>query len=276
MVHFLEGQNQDMNTGKNNNNIISWGKRFLKYTLYLHLIFFFIMTGPFLFLKYKNPPFTSLMQYRKHFFSYSNKPVKYLPLDEIPVDFKKMIVATEDYRFFNHRGISLEAITRAYVINSRVGYRMYGGSTITQQLARSLFLVPQKILLRKYIEILISLEMELFLSKERILELYLNYCELGRGIYGIGMAAEEYFGKEVGNLAIDEIARIITIFASPVKYTPFSFMERDFLSYRYYFIKFRYYTYKKFQNREKDKLKVVTTRLYIKNKGQSGMSGFFE
>jgi monofunctional glycosyltransferase len=250
MVHFLKGQNSGMKAEREKSMIVSWVKRSLKYLLYLHIFFFIFMMGFLLFIKYKNPPLTSLMYYRKHFFSYTIKPVKYVPLKEIPEDLKKMVIATEDYRFFEHRGISLEAIARAYVINSRVGYRMYGGSTITQQLARSLFLVPQKIILRKYIEVLISLEMELFLPKERILELYLNYCELGKGIFGMGMAAEYYFGKEMSHLTIDEAARLVTIFASPVKYTPFTFLSRDFLSYRYYFIKFRYYTYRKFHNRK--------------------------
>ena len=125
---------------------------------------------------------------------------------------------------------------------------MYGGSTITQQLSRTLFLMPKKVMIRKYTELLISMEMEMILSKERILELYLNYCEWGKGIFGVAQASEHYYGKNPDKLSIDQTARLITILASPISYGPYTFHRKDFLANRYYIIKFRYYTYLKFHN----------------------------
>jgi len=190
------------------------------------------------------------MLYREYLCDYDVKPVSFVPLKEIPDDVKKMVIAIEDYKFYSHYGIDIEAIKRAYVINRKVGYRMYGGSTITQQLARSIFLLPKKLLVRKYLEVLISIEMDLLLSKDRILELYLNHCEWGRGIFGIKRAANHYFGKGINDLTIDETTRLITILANPIDYGPYTFKQRKFLFNRFYIIKFRYYTYLKFQNRK--------------------------
>ncbi len=230
-------------------------KRAAKYitgaVIILHLFLALIIFVSALWLRNNDPAYTSLMLYRMYFYNYKVEPVKYIPLKEIPEYLAKMVIATEDYRFYSHPGIDIEAVMRAYVINRKVGYRMYGGSTITQQLARTFFLIPKKLLLRKYIEALIAVEMELFLSKDRILELYLNYCELGKGIFGIGSAAEYYYQKEVPHLSLDETTRLITILASPISYGPYSFEKRKFLSYRYYFIKFRYYSYRKFNEFKK-------------------------
>ncbi len=214
-----------------------------------------------IYLKKNNPKTISLMLYRQHYTGHTVKPVKFLPLSLIPNDIKKMAIATEDYRFYSHHGIDLEAIKRAYFINKKVGYRMYGGSTITQQLSRTMFLMPKKLLIRKYIEVLISLEMDLILKKDRILELYLNYCEWGKGIFGIAQASDNYFNKAVYRLTVDETARLITILANPVDYGPYSFEKRKFLANRYYIIKFRYYTYTKFQNIRRPHQELLTSSI---------------
>ena len=134
---------------------------------------------------------------------------------------------------------------------------MYGGSTITQQLARTFFLIPKKLLICKYAEVLISFEMELFLSKHRILELYLNYCEWGKGIFGIEQASKYYYNKNVNKLSIDEASRLIAILASPIKNSVDILNTNSILTkrynlikLRYYTIKFRYYTYMKFHGQK--------------------------
>ena len=103
------------------------------------------------------------------------------------------MIRLEDYRFYSHHGVDLGAIRDAWMINSSIGRTAVGGSTIPMQLARNLFLTPRKTYLRKYVEALIALEMSLVLPKDRILELYLNVIEWGKGIFGIGAASAYYF-----------------------------------------------------------------------------------
>jgi len=198
-----------------------------------HAIFFAIVFFASVFLNFFNPPFTNLMIYRLVKNRYPLKKSKFIELKKIPESAKRMLLKIEDYKFYKHYGIDPEAILESYETNRRLGYIYRGGSTITQQLARTLFLTPKKSYVRKYFEILIAMEMELFLSKDRILELYFNYVEWGKGIYGIETASTVYYKKSVTRLNYDEIARLVTILASPIKYTPYTFENRAALKYRY-------------------------------------------
>jgi len=229
-------------------HIWKWAKRLFVAIAAVHLIFIIIMGATLFLLRSWNPPVTSLMLYREHVYGYRSAPVTFAPFSTIPDDIIKMVIATEDYQFYSHFGIDIEAIKRAYFINRKVGYRMFGGSTITQQISRTLFLLPKKILLRKYAEMIIAIEMDLILPKERILELYLNYCEWGHGVYGIAAAARHHYNRDFRELTVDQTARLITILANPIDYSPATFGSRKFLAYRYNIIKFRYYTYLKFHN----------------------------
>lgn len=217
--------------------------------IFLHLLFLGGMAPVLFHIRDNNPEYGSLMLYRERYFNTVNKPLVYTPLKELPPGLVKMVISTEDYHFYEHAGVDVEAMRRALIINWKVGYRMYGGSTITQQLARTLFLTPGKFLLRKYLELLISLEMEVILGKDRILELYLNYAEWGKGVYGIGAAAQHYYQRDVNQLNVDQIARLIALLANPVTYNPETLFTHKLLSNRYYMIKFRYYTYLKFNQR---------------------------
>jgi membrane peptidoglycan carboxypeptidase len=183
-----------------------------------------------------NPPLTTLMLYRRLANGYPSHPMRYVPLDRVPRYAQRMFIQVEDYTFYRNPGIDLKAILDAYRINRRLGQIYYGGSTITQQLARTLFLTPRRTYLRKYAEALIALEMDLLLGKRRILELYVNYIELGRGIYGVGAAAEYHFGKPAAGLDLDEYRRLVTIVASPLRYTMASFSSRRALSERYNYL----------------------------------------
>ncbi len=218
----------------------------IKVTFLLHLVFFVVMGFIMLYLNFYDPPTGSLMLYREYVCDHDVKPVDFVPLKEIPDDFVKMVISTEDYKFYEHPGIDIEAIKRAYIINLKVGYRMFGGSTITQQISRTLFLLPKKLLVRKYMEVLIALQMDAMLSKERILELYLNYAEWGKGVFGLSRAAEHYYGKTVDTMNVDQSTRLIAILANPIDYSPYDFMGAKLLANRYFMIKFRYYTYMKF------------------------------
>jgi len=233
--------------------ILHLSKRLLINTIkVLTLFHIFLFIAVFIYLMYiskYNPETSSLMLYRKFFFKHKIKPVNFIPIKDIPIDVQKMVVAVEDYRFYTHPGIDIQAIKFAYAVNKKVGYKLYGGSTITQQLTRTLMLFPDKYFIRKYFEILIALEMDLFLPKERILELYLNHCEWGKGIFGIGQASPYYFKKPINKLSIDQTTRLITILANPIGYNPYNFIKNKFFANRYFSIKFRYYTFLKFHNK---------------------------
>jgi monofunctional biosynthetic peptidoglycan transglycosylase len=224
-------------------------KRFFKYLLkflaVLHIILF--LTGLILCFRIwkKNPGNSALMLYRKHYQDVT--PVKIIPvaLDEIPETVRNMLIWVEDPGFYSHHGIHLGAMLNALKLNIQHGYIKWGGSTITQQITRTLFLVPDKRYLRKYIEIIFALAMEAALSKERILELYFNFVEFGPGVYGIGRASIHHYGKEFEKLSLDEIMRLITILPNPVKYNTFDFSGNRHLTKRYYMLlnKFKDFEY---------------------------------
>lgn len=205
----------------------------IKFVVIAHILFFFLIFISCLFLKFFNPPATSLMSYRAAVEKQKNQPVVFIPLKNIPIVTQKKVVLIEDYRFYEHKGIDIEAIKYAYNLNKRLGYKYAGGSTISQQLARNLFLTPEKSYFRKYLEVFIALEMELVLGKKRILELYINYIEFGKGIYGIGRASLFYYGKSFYKLTSNEINRLLAIIPSPRRYNPWNFANSYHLLQRY-------------------------------------------
>ena len=145
--------------------------------------------------------------------------------DRIPKSLIDAIVATEDPSFFRHGGVDLRGILRAVwadVFKVLGGKRPEGGSTITQQLARSLFLHREVSLRRKLKELYLSREIEKLYSKEKILELYCNHFFLGHGIYGVQAAANYFFGKDVADLDLEEAAVIAGIFRGPAVYSPYT------------------------------------------------------
>src|SRR2546426_908240 len=131
-----------------------------------------------------------------------------VPLEKIPRQLVNALVAIEDSRFFEHRGLDFVGIARAAITNLASGKIRQGASTITQQLARSLFLSPKRDFERKAKEALLALKMEQILGKEQILELYLNQIYFGHGAYGVQSAAHTYFGKDVGEITLAEAASL--------------------------------------------------------------------
>lgn len=126
----------------------------------------------------------------------------------------------EDDRFFDHPGVDWHGTIRAAIAELRKGDRRQGGSTITQQVARAYFLTPEKTYVRKLREILLALKIEKELSKTQILELYLNTIFLGQRAYGIGAAAQVYYGKSLGDLTLDQVATLAGIPPAPTRYNP--------------------------------------------------------
>ena len=187
-----------------------------------------------------NPPGTALMVYRGVTVHQKVRPLRFVPLRQIPRVARSMVVRLEDYRFYTHHGVDLGAIRDAWMINSSIGRTAVGGSTIPMQLARNLFLTPRKTYFRKYLEAIIAVEMVTILPKDRILELYLNYIEWGKGIFGIGAASAYYFKTGVGGLGLDELRRLATIITNPLRYDVQTFHKSAQMSQRYSYLLSRF------------------------------------
>lgn len=143
-----------------------------------------------------------------------------IPYDKIPKHVVNSFLAAEDDQFFEHKGINPQAIFRAALANLRAGRSVQGGSTITQQVAKTLLLTDEKTLTRKVRDILLAIEMEKNLSKEDILFLYLNQIYFGQGAYGIEQAAQTYFHKPASKLTLSETAILAGLPKAPSAYSP--------------------------------------------------------
>jgi len=150
---------------------------------------------------------------------YKNKNYVFLP--NIPKDLLKAIVAVEDAKFYTHDGYDIKGITRATATNIEAGEIEEGGSTITQQLAKNLFLSGEQSFARKAEELLLAREIEKNFDKDKILEFYLNTIYFGSGYYGIYAAAEGYFGKEAKDLTLAESAMLAGLPNAPSLYSPY-------------------------------------------------------
>lgn len=137
------------------------------------------------------------------------------PYEAISVHLKRAVVAAEDDRFLEHRGFDWSGIQSALERNRQRGVAVAGGSTISQQLAKNLFLSPERSYLRKIQEAAITVMIELTWSKRRILEVYLNSVEWGRGVFGCGAAARHYFGVSVDRLGPAEATRLAVMLPAP-------------------------------------------------------------
>jgi 1A family penicillin-binding protein len=145
----------------------------------------------------------------------------FVPLTHVPKTLQDAVIATEDRRFYYHWGVDPIGIGRALVQNYRQGRIAEGGSTITQQLTKVLFLTPDKSLERKFKEAVLALEIERRYTKDRILEMYLNQVYFGQGAYGVEAAARTYFGKSVSALTVREAALLAGLPRAPATYAPF-------------------------------------------------------
>ena len=149
-----------------------------------------------------------------------------LTLDQIPPVMIHAFVATEDSRFYEHHGVDPIGIFRAASVALFSGHASQGASTITQQLARNFFLSPEKTLMRKIKEVFLAIRIEQLLTKDEILNLYLNKIYLGYRAYGVGAAAQVYFGKNVNELTLNEIAMIAGLPKAPSTFNPIYSLER--------------------------------------------------
>ena len=172
--------------------------------------------------KFINPPITFLMVQKGLERKFNGKPWKldktWKNFDELSYHLKKAALAGEDSRFINHYGFDLVAIEKAYEKNLK-GKKIRGGSTITQQTAKNVFLWPGRSYIRKAFEAYFTILIELFWSKQRILEVYLNSIEMGDGIYGAEEASIAYFNKSADSLTKGQAALIIAVLPNPIRWS---------------------------------------------------------
>jgi len=172
----------------------------------------------------KNPKETALMQQRTEEASEQGKKLtidyRWVSLTSVPKHVRKAVLIAEDARFYNHAGIDWHEVGESFETNWEEGRIVRGGSTITQQLAKNLYLSTSRDPIRKFKELLIAGTLEATLSKKRILELYLNIIEWGRGIFGIEAAAQRYFHKSASQLTKVEGARLAAVIPSPLRRRP--------------------------------------------------------
>lgn len=150
----------------------------------------------------------------------------YVPLKKIPEHLIRAVIAVEDSRFWLHKGVDYVAILRALFKDIRAGGIKEGGSTITQQLAKIVFLSPERTVTRKLKEALLAFRLEKNLTKEEILELYLNRIYFGRGAYGVEMAARRYFGKSISDVTLAEAALLCGLIKAPNRYSPYNNLDK--------------------------------------------------
>ena len=175
-------------------------------------------------LKKENPKKTAFMEYRERASREKGKTFRiyqqWVPFSKISPYLVKAVLIAEDDKFWKHEGFDYEAIQKAIEKDLQAKKYRFGGSTITQQLARNLYLSPEKSLTRKISEAIITWRIEKILSKKRILELYLNVAEWGEGIFGVEAASRHYYGKPSSELAPEEAARLASVLPNPRKYSP--------------------------------------------------------
>jgi penicillin-binding protein 1A len=224
--------------GKRNSNK---GGRIKKLILGLFLLFIISTATGAVFLYYITkglPSIASLKDYRPSIitrvYADNNELIdefyledrKVIQITRVPKYVTQAFVAAEDARFFHHSGVDLQGIARAFLKNLKAGTIVQGGSTITQQVAKSLFLTPEKSYIRKLKEAILAYKIDKYLKKYEILNLYLNHIYLGHGTYGLEAASQRYFGKSAQDLTLTETALLAGLPKAPSRYSPYFHPQR--------------------------------------------------
>lgn len=175
-------------------------------------------------LRRSNPRTTAYIELRERQAARAGKKFKktmvWVPLSQISENLRNAVLTAEDDMFYRHKGVDWEAARVALQKDWEAKAFKYGASTITQQVARNLYLSPSKNPLRKIKELLITYRLEKTLGKRRILEIYLNIAEWGKGVYGAEAAARAYFGKSASELTIDEAVALAVVLPNPRRWKP--------------------------------------------------------
>jgi len=168
-----------------------------------------------------NPQTTAMMQYKEKHTEYETpRKWKWIKISDVSPHLVHAVIIIEDHMFYEHKGFNWEMLYRALKINLKRRKIVRGGSTITQQLAKNIFLDPSTSYLRKIREAFITYQLEKTLSKKRVLELYLNVIEWGPNIFGIEAASEHYFNHSANKLNVSESIRLASILNNPNQFSP--------------------------------------------------------
>ncbi len=193
-------------------------KRIMRIVLYTFLGLFVFSILLTIVYKWINPPITYLMVLRKVESGYPiNK--EWVSIEKLPKHTYNMAIAAEDANFIKHNGFDFKAIERAIEHNEK-SKKKRGASTISQQVAKNVFLWPGRSWIRKGLEVYFTFLIETLWSKERIMEVYINIAEMGKGIYGIQAASKFYFKKDASKLSAEQAALIFACLPSPLKSNP--------------------------------------------------------
>ncbi len=172
--------------------------------------------------RFENPRSTAFMERELERLREKNPKAElrhqWVPYDRISVHLKRAVVTSEDARFVEHEGVDWDAVQKAYEDNLKRGRPARGGSTISQQLAKNLFLSSQRSYVRKVQELVITFMIESLWDKRRILEVYLNVVEWGEGVFGAEAAARLYFGVSAAQIGPEQAARMAAFLPSPKRY----------------------------------------------------------
>lgn len=203
----------------------TWVKRGFRFFLFLCAVFFVSTLGYVIYLRWFPPLTTPLMVMRSTEARPDDKQddnfkirAEWLSYSSISSNAKMAVIASEDQRFANHNGFDFGAIQKAYSHNQK-SKKIKGASTISQQVAKNVFLWPARSWVRKGLEVYFTVLIETFWPKERILEMYLNIAELGDGIFGVEAASQAYYHKSAANLSPAEGALLAAILPNPRKYS---------------------------------------------------------
>lgn len=192
-----------------------------KFALKLFLWFNIVSVFLVLVFKFVPVPFTPLMAVRALEHKQAGKEMvcshEWVPIEEISINLQKAVIASEDGQFLNHNGFDFTAMKKAFS-NNQKGKKLKGGSTISQQTAKNVFLWQGRSYIRKGLEAYYTLLIEVIWGKERIMEVYLNSIEMGDGVYGAQAASKHWFHKSAANLTKQDAASIAAILPSPRRY----------------------------------------------------------
>ena len=217
--------------------------KYVKYLSYIGLLSILLTTGTILYFITKLPDDSSLQNYKPNVMTrihasngdlvkeFSREYRIFVPIDDIPKNIKNAFISAEDKNFYKHFGVDLLGITRAFlknILNVFSNKRPEGASTITQQVAKNFLLSDELSFTRKIKEGLLAIKIERTLSKDRILELYLNQIYLGSGTYGVAAASNRYFKKSLSELNIPEVAFLAALPKAPSRYNPNKNYELSF------------------------------------------------
>ncbi len=170
--------------------------------------------------KKKNPSVTAYMEYKYRGKKRKPPRISWVPLKQIPQLFQRTVVVAEDASFWGHHGIDWFEVKASLEKNVEKGKFLRGGSTLTQQVVKNLYLTPEKSVSRKIKEWILAIKLDRTLSKRRILEIYFNIVEWGPGIFGVKAAAGTYFHKTPAELDLDEMVRLAAVLPNPIRLNP--------------------------------------------------------